>query len=58
MGSVNWGYLSHQPPFIRQRIDNNNMVELAISMEHAMVEGIPLLTADKQLTAYPIDCVW
>jgi len=71
-----------EPPaiFIRRRIDNNNLVELAVTMEHAthlqnlplhhrdpfdrlliaqsMVEGIPLLTADRQLSAYPIKCIW
>ena len=71
-----------EPPtiFMRQRIDNNNLIELAIIMAHAtylqdlpkhhrdpfdrlliaqaMVEGIPLLTADKQLSAYPVECIW
>ena len=71
-----------EPPiiFMRQRINNNNLLELPITMEHAthlqnlpqhhrdpfdrllvaqaMVEGIPLLTADKQLSAYAIECIW
>ena len=66
--------------FMRRRIDNNNLLELPITMEHtthlqdlpphhrdpfdrllvaqAMVEGLPLLTTDKQLTVYPIECIW
>ncbi|RLA12770.1 MAG: hypothetical protein DRQ52_07395 [Gammaproteobacteria bacterium] len=24
----------------------------------AMIEGVPLLTSDKQLSAYPIKCIW
>ena len=71
-----------EPPvtFMRKRIDNNNLIELPITMAHAthlqnlpqhhrdpfdrlliaqaMVEGIALLTADKQLSAYPVECIW
>jgi PIN domain nuclease of toxin-antitoxin system len=71
-----------EPPatFIRRRIENNGLLELPISMDHAtqlqelpthhrdpfdrllvaqaMAEAIPMLTADKQLTAYPIECIW
>jgi len=71
-----------EPPatFIRRRIENNGLLELPISMDHAtqlqnlpmhhrdpfdrllvaqaMAEAIPLLTADKQLTAYPVECIW
>ena len=71
-----------EPPmdFVRRRIENNNLIELPITMEHAtnlqdlplihrdpfdrllisqsMVESIPLLSADKQMNAYPIDCIW
>ena len=73
--------LSESPAaFIRRRIENNNLIELPISMEHAtnlqnlppihrdpfdrllisqsMVESIPLLSADKQMSAYSIDCIW
>lgn len=70
------------PPatFIRERITNNSLQELPITMAHAttlqelplhhrdpfdrllvaqaLAEGIPLLTADKQLAAYPIECLW
>lgn len=73
--------LSESPTeFIRRRIENNNLIELPISMEHAtnlqnlplihrdpfdrllisqsMVESIPLLSADQQMRAYSIDCIW
>lgn len=73
--------LSESPTdFIRRRIQNNNLIELPISMEHAtnlqnlplihrdpfdrllisqsMVESIPLLSADQQMRAYSIDCIW
>ncbi len=66
--------------FVRRRIENNNLIELPISMEHAtnlqnlplihrdpfdrllisqsMVESMPLLSADQQMRAYSIDCIW
>lgn len=73
--------LSDSPAaFMRDRIANNGLVELPITMSHAttlqelplhhrdpfdrlliaqaMAEGIPLLSADKQLAAYPIECLW
>lgn len=73
--------LSESPTeFIRRRIENNNLIELPISMEHAtnlqnlplihrdpfdrllisqsMVESMPLLSADQQMRAYSIDCIW
>lgn len=70
------------PPvsFIRERIINNSLQELPITMAHAthlqhlpmhhrdpfdrllvaqaLVEDIPLLTADSQLAAYPVECLW
>jgi PIN domain nuclease of toxin-antitoxin system len=73
--------LSESPmDFVSRRIENNNLIELPITMEHAtnlqnlplihrdpfdrllisqsMVESIPLLSADKQISAYSIECIW
>jgi PIN domain nuclease of toxin-antitoxin system len=73
--------LSESPmDFVSRRIENNNLIELPVTMEHAtnlqnlplihrdpfdrllisqsMVESIPLLSADKQISAYSIECIW